>query len=470
MDKIHRTALQVLQQIGMADPTPRIRDIALSGGCTLNQDNRLLFPSSLVEDMISCASKRFTVHGRDSKYDFELSSGSVNFCTGGAAVSMLDIESRDYRPSTLQDLYDLARLCDTLENIQWFTRPIVATDVEDLYQLDANTIYACAAGTQKHIAGSITKGEHVYRLKPMLDLLSGTTGGFAKRPIFTVHATNIVSPLTFAQDSLDVACAAIDIGMPVHSQTGPQAGATAPAALAGTLVQGCAESLASLTVLNLLSPGHPIILGNWVFVSDLRTGAFSGGSGEQALLGAASGQMSDFYGIPGGMGACMTDSKVPDDQAGFEKALTTLTAALSGGGMVYEAAGMLASLLGCSHEAMVIDNEMLASVHRIAKGIKVTDETLSFPVIKDTIEGPGHFLGHAQTIDLMEKEYVYPNLADRQAPAEWENTGGIDIWERAAFRAKEILSAHDPFYIDSESDAVIRQNFPILLCPPSNKN
>ena len=109
--------------------------------------------------------------------------------------------------------------------------------------------------------------------------------------------------MTFAQDTLDAACAAIEIGMPIHCLTGPQAGATSPATLTGALAQGCAESLASLCVINLLSPGYPMAMGNWPFVSDLRSGSFSGGGGEQALLCASARQMSAFYGIPGGCGA-----------------------------------------------------------------------------------------------------------------------------------------------------------------------
>ena len=461
--QIHRSALNLLENVGVANPTPRVLDVAISKGCILNESGRLKFPRSLVEDALDLAAKSFTVHGRKSEYDFELSTETVNFCTGGAAVSMLDIETREYRPSTLTDLYDLARLCDTLENIQWFTRPVVCTDINDLYELDINTIYACAAGTQKHIATSITKGEHVYRLLPMLDLIGGSDGAFVKRPYLTVHATNIVSPLSFAEESLDVTCAAVDIGMPIHSQTGPQAGATAPAALAGTLVQGCAESLASLTVINLLNPGHPVIIGNWGFVSDLRTGAFSGGGGEQALLGAATGQMATFYGIPGGCGAGMTDSKLPDHQAGFEKSMTMLTAALAGGGMVYESAGMLASLLGCSFESMIIDDDMLSCLRRIARGIEVNDETLSLSVIEESVEGPGHFLGHAQTLELMESEYVYPKIANRKSPSDWKQAGALDSREQATLKAKKILNTYYPQYIDPKLDSVIRRNFPIRL-------
>ena len=276
-------------------------------------------------------------------------------------------------------------------------------------------------------------------------------------------ATAVVAPLNFAEDSLDVACAAVDLGMPIHVQTGPQAGATAPAALAGTLVQVCAEGLASLCVINMLSPGHPVVLGNWAFTSDLRTGAFSGGGGEAALLGAASGQMSAFYGVPGGMGAGMSDSKLPDNQAGYEKALTMALATLSGGGFVYESAGMLASLLGCSVEALIIDDEMLSSLRRIARGIEVTPESLSVDVIRQAVQGEGHFLGMSQTLQLMETEFTYPVLADRSSPQDWALNGGTDIWDRARGFADSLLSLDKPIQIDPETDRRIRHAYSIYL-------
>lgn len=463
VEKIHGAALDLLERVGMGAPTQQIVEVALARGCTLDENGRLMFPRALVEDAIAGAAQSFTVHGRKSAFDFEARNGKINMCTGGAAVKMLDSQTRTYRPSTLRDLYDLARLCDTLENIQWFTRPVVATEIADLFEFDANTVYACAAGTSKHIATSITEGKHAERLVPMLDALAGGEGAFRKRPFLTVHATTVVSPMTFAQDSLDVACAAVEIGMPIHSLTGPQAGATAPAALAGSLAQVCAEGLASLAVINMLKPGYPVVVGNWAFVSDLRTGAFSGGGGEQALLGAASGQMAEFYGVPGGVGAGMSDSKLPDNQAGFEKALTVALAALSGGGFVYESAGMLASLLGCSFEAMVIDDDMLSSIRRIARGIEVSDETLSVDVIADAVSGPGHFLGARQTMDLMESEFVYPRHADRTSPDDWSAAGAQDIWQRAAEKAETVLREHYPCQIDTAADAAIRERFTIHL-------
>ena len=68
-------------------------------------------------------------------------------------------------------------------------------------------------------------------------------------------------------------------------------------------------------------PAHPAIFGTWPFVSDLRTGAMSGGSGEQALLTAGCAQMHHFYNLPGGAAAGIADSKMPDMQAGWEQGI-----------------------------------------------------------------------------------------------------------------------------------------------------
>lgn len=461
MKDIHSAALDILETVGMGKPSPTVAEFAKRHGCWLNDAGRLCFPRDVVHSCMAKAAKTFTVHGRDPAFDFTARNGEVNFATGGAAVLMLDHQTREYRPSTLADLYDLARVADQLSNIQWFARPVVATDVTDNEALDMNTIYACAAGTRKHIATSFSHADHVYDAMPMLDRLAG--GSFRERPFLTVHCTTVVSPLNFAEDSLDVLCAALNVGMPVHAQTGPQAGATAPAALAGTIVQVCAEGLATMSIINMIAPGHPTVLGNWAFTSDLRSGAFTGGGGEAALLSAASSQMSAFYGIPGGVGAGMSDSKLPDNQAGYEKALSMAVAALSGGGFVYESAGMLASLLGCSIEALVIDDEMLSSIRRIARGIEVTPDTLSIDEIRKATLGEGHFLGAEQTLRLMETEYDYPKLADRASPQDWADAGGSDLWERAQQTARELLACDNGPKIDPTSDKIIRSQYEILL-------
>jgi trimethylamine--corrinoid protein Co-methyltransferase len=140
-------------------------------------------------------------------------------------------------------------------------------------------------------------------------------------------------------------------------------------------------------------------------------------------------------------------------------------AALAGGNYVCECAGMLASLMGCSFEAMVIDNDMLGMVQRSLRGIEVNDETLSLDAIRQAVDGQGHFLGSDQTLELMQTEYLYPEIADRRSASVWAETGGRDVLAAAHERVHEILGSHYPSYLDARTDAAIRDRFPIRLAP-----
>jgi trimethylamine--corrinoid protein Co-methyltransferase len=190
----------------------------------------------------------------------------------------------------------------------------------------------------------------------------------------------------------------------------------------------------------------------------------SGGSGEQAVLSAACAQMAHFYDLPGGLPAGMTDAKLPDAQAGYEKGYTNLLAAQAGANLIYESAGMHASLLGCCFESFVIDNDLLGAVLRTVRGIEVTEDSLSMDAIREVcIGGPGHFLGHRQTLALMQAEYLYPEVGCRRSPKEWLEQGSADVLDRARVRTRDILAAHYPRHIGPAVDSEIRARFPIRL-------
>ena len=142
VQRIYTESLRILDEIGMADVPPVLLKQALAQGAKVNELGRLCYPSSMVETIIAGACKEFTFYGRDPKHDIQVGGDRVYFGTGGAAVQTLDLNNGQYRPSTLDDLYDFTRLVDQLPNVAWFTRCCVATDVPDLYELDVNTVYA----------------------------------------------------------------------------------------------------------------------------------------------------------------------------------------------------------------------------------------------------------------------------------------------------------------------------------------
>ena len=464
--RIHNSALDVLETVGIGDPTQELLDLLLPKGCFLNDHGRICFPAALVEDVIADAAREYHVFARGSRSpegDVHCKGTQVHFCTAGSAVTTFDSRDRSYRPSTLADLYDFARLLDRLDNIHLVGQTIVATDIEDDFEHDINIFYALMSATEKPLSMSFRNRKFIRPAIEMFDMVLGGEGRFLKKPFCVFGGCPIVSPLRFGEENLEVMIETSRMGLVNDIAVAPQAGATAPAPLAGVLVQVTAETLACLAVVNLINPGCPMTFAMWPLVTDLRTGSFSGGSGEEAVLAAAAVQIGTFYDLPTSVGASMSDSKIPDAQAGYEKGITLALASLAGCNRVCEAAGMLGSLLGCSFESLVIDNDIIGMAQRALRGVEVSDETLALDVIKNVALDPGHYLGHPQTLALMESEYLYPELGDRSPPGAWEKEGAQDMFQRAQDRAREVLSDHYPNYIDAEVDAKIRAQFPIRL-------
>jgi trimethylamine--corrinoid protein Co-methyltransferase len=466
IQRIYAAALDVLEDIGIGDPIPEILDYALEKGCYLDDDGRLRFPRTLVEDMIALSPRQYALYAPNPENDLMVQGEEVLFCTSGEAVCILDYESQRYRPTKLVDLYDAARLGDQLEHIHNFGQPFIAAEYShDVFVHDMNIAYAELAGTDKSFALGISVADHIEPLIELFDAYLGEEGGFLKRPFCTFGGCPIVSPLRFGKDGAEVLVKVAELGLVADIAVAPQAGATAPAALAGALVQCFAETLACLCVVNMVRPGTPINFGMWPFISDLRTGSFSGGSGEEALVTAATAQLCNHFGFTTSVGAGMSDAKTIDVQAGYEKAITIATAALSGANLVAAYPGIVGSLVAQSFEGMVIDNDLIGNVQRVLRGIEVTDETLSMDVIKETVYGQGHFLGSKQTLDLMNSEYLYPEVADRRTPGEWGEMGRKTLYEQAHERVGEMLSDYYPNYIGPDADKRIRDRFPIQLRP-----
>ncbi len=464
MEAINANIYRILEEIGFADATPHCIETCTSVGAVLGDDGRLRMPRAVVEKALGLAQRNLVLYAQDPAHDLVVSGKRVHFSTAGAAVMIADPENNLYRDSLAQDLYDMARIADTCEHIHMFQRTCVLRDVEDNYEMDLNTTYNCVAGTKKHAGASWTHYTHLEKSLEMLHVIAGGEEAWRARPFVSQSNCFVVPPMKFATDALECLRVAVEGGMPVLLLSAGQAGATTPAYLAGAVSQAMAECLGGLVYVNAIKPGAPAIVGAWPFVSDLRTGAMSGGSPEQGLLSAACAQMGNYYDLPFGTACGMTDSKFPDYQGGAERAYTLLPAALSGANIVYESAGMYASLLGTCPESLLIDNDVLGAILRTTRGIEVSPESLSFENVKDVcLGGTGHYLGSDETLKIMQSEYIYPDFGDRDSPNVWEEKGKPVLLERAIEKKKEILSSYFPKHISDETDAAVREQFPIFL-------
>ncbi|MCW1919623.1 trimethylamine methyltransferase family protein [Rhodobacter sp. KR11] len=461
MARIHESALQALEVIGFSNAPASGVEILTGAGAVLGDDGRIRFPRALVEDMLAVAARDITLHARDPRHDLHLSGSKVHFGTAGAAVHIVDPVTHDYRDSTAQDLYDAARLVEHLDNIHFYQRTMVCRDVIDNRDMDLNTLYACLAGTRKHVGTSFFDPEAVAPAFDILHMVAGGEDKWLERPFVSNSNCFVVPPMKFAEESCRVMEDCVRRGMPMLLLSAGQAGATAPAPIALAIVQAMAECLAGVVYVNAIKKGAPFIFGTWPFVSDLRTGAMSGGSAEQALLTAGCAQMHRFYNLPGGAASGISDSKLPDMQAGWEQGITNTLAGLAGLNMCYEAVGMHASLLGFCHESLIMGDDLLGQAMRCVRGIEVTEDNTSIEAMKQVcLGGPGHYLGSLQTLELMQTEYVYPKVANRMSPKEW-NEAGKPLLLDSAIRRKNEIWAKAGNVIDPAIDAQIRAKYPM---------
>ena len=461
--KIHSTVLDLLERVGLTQAIPSMIKLVTENGGRLTDQGRLLFPRALVEDVIANCRKDFVLYGRAEGQDLEVSGTRVHVGTGGASPNMIDLETGLYRGAELRDLYDAARLVDTLDNIHFFNRSLVARDCPDALSLDVNTAYVSLAGTSKHIGMSFFQAEHVHEITKMFDWVAGGEGEFRKKPFCSLLCCHVVPPMRFAEESCEALEAGVKLGYPVQLISAGQAGATSPATLAGSVVQSVAESLAGIVFCYLLDPAVKAIFAPKALVSDLRTGSMCGGSGEQGVLMAAAAQMGRYYGLVTSSMAGMTDAKTPDAQHGYEKCHGLTLAAHAGANIITQGCGLQASLLGAAFESYVIDNDMIGTVLRGVRGIEISDETLAADAIEAVVNGEGHYLGHGQTLARMKTDYYYPEMADRQSPNDWKDAGSLDIRDRARISAREVLNNHYPRIIPAAIDERIRAEFDILL-------
>lgn len=461
--RIDAAARAILSEVGMAEPPQAVVDLVTAAGGNLTVEGRLIFPRDLQDRALAGIGRDVTLCGRAAGLDMQLTGQQVHVGTGGASPQMVDIDSGIYRPSTLADLYDAARVVDVLDNIHFFARPVVARDMDDDLSLDVNTAYAALAGTAKHVVVSASSAEAVRAIAEMCFAIAGSAEAFRDRPFLSLTINHVVPPLRFSEEACEVMVEAARLGIPMQCNTFGQLGASSPVTIAGCVAQTIAETLAGVIVAWLANPQARIIFGPRPMVTDLRTGGMAGGCGEQALLTSAAVRMARHYGLPNSTIAGATDSKLPDAQAGFEKSLSVSMAAQTGSNMITQACGALAGLMACSLEAYIIDNDMLGVILRSLAPIEMDESALSVTAIAEVAHGEGHFLGRPETYQRMQSDFLYPDVSDRRSPDDWAAAGSPNIRGTANARAREILASYFPCHIPAEIDEALRARFDIRL-------
>ncbi len=453
MQEIHQATLDIMEDTGIKVHNKRALEIFASHGAQVDKGKKLVkIPPSMVEDALASTPSSVVLCGREEKYDLHLSKTNTYLGTGGTVLSTLDLETGKKRPTETSDIAGYARLTDSLENIAFFVINCYPDDVE-IEDVDVNRFYHSLANTSKHVMGGI------YTMKGLKDVISmgeDIAGGKEKllaRP-FLSFITLMMSPLVMETDYTDFLIEVAQYGLPIATPSEPLAGATSPVTLAGTITINNIESLAGLILVQLINKGNPTLYGSTSSIMDPRSGIYLSGCIESALINAGCAQMAQYYDIPIYATGGMSDSKVVDCQAGYEKAATALTVALSGANFIHDAAGLLEFCTTLAYEQMVIDNEILGIVLRATRGVEVDSEAIAADVIRSVGPG-GNFLAEEHTARNVRKEFFMPKVADRNTRDKWENMGSPDTHTRAREKAQKLLREHKPLGFPEEVEKLL---------------
>ena len=461
VQRLHNVALELLQEVGIQVNNAQAFNIFEEKGAIVDRETSIIkIPRSMVEDAIACAPSRVLLAGRSPKHDLLLEGSRVYMGTGGTAIYVLDLDG-EKRPSTLQDVADIARLVDALDNIDFLVIPVYPTEIEDEVQVDINRFYQSLNNTTKHVQGGVYSLKGVHEVIKMGQIIAGGVDALRERPILSFIIC-LISPLTMDDKFTELLIEIASQGLPVSISVEPLSGATAPVTLAGHLAQWAAEVLSGVTLVQLINPGTPCLPGYVGSITDLRTIDYLCGAVEQGLLNAGAAQLAHYWGLPCYATGGMSDSKALDAQTGYEGAMTSLMAALSGANFIHDAAGLMEFAMVASYEKYIIDDEIIGMVMRAVRGIEVNDETIAKDVIARV--GPaGHYLAERHTVKHMRQEFFFPKLSDRQKREVWEEAGAKNTRQRANERARQILSEYRPMLLPPKIKAKIRAEISLVI-------
>lgn len=462
---IHDASLTILEKTGISYEHGLEETVAMleKAGAVVDRDvSRIRFPRTLIVDQAAKAPEQVVLYGRADGNDLDLTENKVYMGTGGAAINVLDLETGTRRPSTLKDIYEIGSLVDRLDHIHFYVRSCIPTDIPPS-SYDVNVFYACMKATAKHVMAGVNDLKGLHDVIELASMVASGREKLKERPFISIITSFAISPLKLDTSMTLVMQESIRNRIPVALSAAPMSGSTSPMTMAGTLAQLHAEQLVGICISQLTNPGAPVLYGGIPGMANLRSMGYLGGAVECGMMNAAIHQMAQHIKVPNYNSSGLSDSKLPDAQAGWEKALTVVLAAMGGSNYVHHSAGMLESMLTVAYEQFVMDDEIIGMCCKVLKGIDVDAEHLAMEVI-DTVGPGGNFMMSPHTMAHMRKEYFQGNgVSDQKSWEQWEQDGSRDARERARVIARRMLSEEKISYISEETDQVIRERFEILL-------
>jgi trimethylamine--corrinoid protein Co-methyltransferase len=433
--------LKLLNEVGVHFPSPRAQEIFADFGAIVDQATNIVrIPPDLVKKAMSTAPRSFVLGGREERFDLTLDGTSSYLCTDGCGVHVVDLESRQQRPSRTSDIELMARVSDALPLVGFFWPMVSAQD----YGRTA-PLHECHAGltnTLKHVRGGTTTfAQLAPYIVEMATVVAGSEEVRRKRPPICSNICTI-APLSQDQDGIECALTYAEAGIPTSFMAMTTMGSTAPATPLGALVTGDAEVISAMVLIQLAYPGAPVFHSIYVSLMHPRTGAYI--SDISTPMGAITTQLAHAWGVPSLTGGSV-GSDAPDIgwQSGAKGGLGSAMIPLAGS-EVCGYLGMLDGTMILRPEQLLLDHEICQHAHEVLGEFDFDKSDLALDLIAAV--GPAsHFLEQKHTRKHIRDFRLSPYSGQRDSDGNLRDPSDVALKE-----FKRLAETHHPEPLSNE--------------------
>ncbi len=383
---VHEASLEILEDVGLLVHNEKARRRFADHGAFVDEGSGMVrLPSHVVEHYRALIPPTITLRGRDPNYDVTFPRELPVVATASSAPDIIDPVTGEARRATTGDIANIARLVNELDGFDVFSISVLAEDARE-DQISLSRFYPALKNCVKPVRTSVFDRCEAEQVLKLGELIAGDKDTFWERPFINFGYCSIISPLTMDFDSTEMLMFYAENDITAYGTVAPIGGLSTPLTLAGMLALMNAEWLAAATLAQMSKPGTSQIYNFLPVFADMRDGAYASGAIEIGMMNSAVCAMARFYEVPAGGYLGLTNSKVSDAQAGFEKGMSTLMGTLSGVDFVVMG-GLLDALMTFDYGQLVIDDEIAKMLKRVGRGFDFSSETLALEEIKRA--GPG---------------------------------------------------------------------------------
>src|SRR3984957_8162891 len=459
LELMERNADTILEDIGIDfRDDPEAIEIWKAAGADVKGE-RVHFARGMCRSLIQrSAPREFTQHARNPARNVVIGGKNTVFAPayGSPFVRNLDEGRRYARIEDFRNFVKLAYMANSLHHSGGTICEPVDLPVNKRH---FDMVYTHMKYSDKPYMGSVTHPDRATDTVEMTKILFGddyldaTTG----RPkTFVGSLINANSPMTLDATMLGALKTYARANQATIVTPFILAGAMSPVTVAGTVAQTLAESLAGMTLAQLVNPGAPVILGSFASSLSMQSGAPTFGTPEPALVLYAMAALARRLGVPFRSGGSLCGSKIADAQAAFESANTLLPTCLGGVNFVLHVAGWLEGGLSMGYEKFVMDVDQAGMMHTLLEGVDLSDNGQAMDALREV--GPGkHFLGCAHTQANFETAFYRSPLADNNSFEQWEAEGAADMAQRANKLWKKQLAEYVAPPLDLAVDEALQE-------------